>query len=149
MAYILAAKQPGCFLCDLIASDDDAQHWVLRREELALVVLNKYPYNNAHLMVTPYRHVSDLTDLTEDESVAVMKLTQFTLARLREAVHPQGFNVGINLGKAAGAGLEEHVHVHIVPRWVGDVNFMPMLAETKVMPQALHELYDQLLPFFQ
>jgi len=149
MEYILAAKVPECFLCDIIASDDDAAHLVLRRETHALVLLNKYPYNNAHLMVAPYRHVADLTELTPEEAAAVMHLTQFTIARLRQAVHPQGFNVGINLGKAAGAGLEEHVHVHVVPRWVGDTNFMPMLADTKVMPQALHELYDQLRPHFQ
>jgi ATP adenylyltransferase len=148
MEYILSAKQDGCFMCDLIAADQDRENLILRRGEHALILLNRYPYNNAHLMVAPYRHVADLADLTDAESLEVMQLTQFALRQLRATVAPHGFNVGVNLGKAAGAGLEEHVHLHVVPRWNGDTNFMPLLAETRVMPQALLKLYDQLLPAF-
>ena len=149
MEYILAAKQPGCFLCDMIQADQDRDNLILRRFETVFVVMNRYPYNNGHCMVAPYRHLSDMTKLTDAESLALMQAVQFTLRALKVALKADGFNVGINLGKIAGAGLEEHLHIHIVPRWNGDTNFMPVLADTKVMPQALFELYDQLAPHFQ
>ena len=148
MEYILTAKQPGCFLCDMIHADQDRDHLILKRFDAVFVVMNRYPYNNGHCMVAPYRHLSAMEDLTDNESLALMQAVQFTLRALKVALKADGFNVGVNLGKIAGAGLEEHLHIHIVPRWNGDTNFMPVLADTKVMPQALFELYDQLAPHF-
>lgn len=149
MDYILATKKPGCFLCDLIAEDRERENLVLRREEHTLTLMNRYPYNNGHLMVAPYRHIDSIEALTPEEQLEMMQAVAFATRVLRGLIKADGFNIGINLGKAAGAGLEEHLHVHIVPRWNGDTNFMPVLTNTKVMPQALYELYDLLLPAFQ
>ena len=149
MDYILADKQAGCFLCDLLQEDRDRDNLILLRAEHAFVVMNKYPYNNGHLMIAPYRHCALMEDLIDDESLALMQLTQRAVRVMKAVIKANGFNVGINLGKAAGAGLEEHLHIHVVPRWDGDTNFMPVLADTKVMPQALYEMYDQLHPAFQ
>ncbi len=149
MDYILANRKPGCFLCDMLQEERDRDNLILQRVEHAFVVMNKYPYNNGHLMIAPYRHVSLMEDLTDDEALALMQTTQHTLRILKSVIRPDGFNVGINLGKAAGAGLEEHLHIHVVPRWNGDTNFMPVLSDTKVMPEALFALYDRLLPAFQ
>ncbi len=148
MPYILDSKQPGCFLCDMIRENRDRDNLILLRSEHVFVVMNKYPYNNGHLMITPYRHVALMEDVTDDESLALMQLTRQAVSALKTVIRPDGFNIGINLGKSAGAGLEDHLHVHIVPRWNGDTNFMPVLAETKVMPQSLPDTYDQLLPAF-
>ncbi len=148
MPYILDSKQPGCFLCDMIQENRDRDNLVLLRSEQVFVVMNKYPYNNGHLMIAPYRHVALMEDVTDDESLALMQLTRQAVTALKTVIHPDGFNIGINLGKSAGAGLKDHLHVHIVPRWNGDTNFMPVLAETKVMPQSLPDTYDQLLPAF-
>ncbi len=149
MPYILDSKQPGCFLCDMIQEDRDRDNLMLLRGEHAFIVMNKYPYNNGHLMVAPYRHISTMEALNDEESLALMNLTRMAVRVLQSVVKAEGLNIGINLGKVAGAGLEEHLHMHIVPRWHGDTNFMPVLADTKVMPQALFELYDQLLPAFR
>lgn len=148
MEYILAAKRPGCFLCEMVQEERDRDNLLLYRGENAFVVMNKYPYNNGHLMIAPYRHLSLMEELNDDELLDLMQLTQRAIGVLKARIRPDGFNVGINLGKVAGAGLEEHLHVHIVPRWSGDTNFMPVFSDTKVMPQALHEMYDQLLPAF-
>ncbi len=149
MEYILAEKQPGCFLCDMLTADQDRENLILLRQELVFILLNRYPYINGHCMIAPYRHVSDLEELTEAESAAVMDATQLCVGVLKSALCPDGLNVGINLGKVAGAGLEEHLHVHVVPRWSGDTNFMSVTAHTKVMPQSLFDLYDQLHPHFR
>lgn len=149
MDYILAAKEPGCFLCDMIQHENDRESLILERREHSLVVFNKYPYNNGHLMVAPYRHVSSLDDVTDEEALDFMQATRRSSRILRDRLHADGFNIGINLGKAAGAGLEDHLHIHIVPRWNGDTNFMPVTAETKVIPQSMRELHDQLYPAFQ
>jgi len=107
-------------------------------------MLNLYPYNTGHLMIIPRRHASSLEDLDLETQVEVMGLITLCLRVLREALHPDGFNVGINIGKAAGAGISEHVHIHVVPRWEGDTNFMPVMAETRVMPELLRQTYDRL-----
>ena len=149
MDYILAAKQPGCFLCDPIHAEQDREYLVLQRRQHSFTIMNRYPYNNGHCMVVPYRHVASLSDLVDEELLELMQATRDCVTILRDTMRLDGANVGINLGEAAGAGLEEHLHIHIVPRWQGDTNFMPVLAATKVMPQALYELYDQLHPAFQ
>lgn len=144
MAYILGARQPGCFLCDIVQADRDEENLVLERGEHAALLMNRYPYNNGHLMVAPYQHTDALEGLRPEALSELMTLCVRGCARLRQAVRPHGFNVGLNLGAAAGAGLKDHLHLHIVPRWEGDTNFMPVLAEVKVIPQSLGELWRQL-----
>jgi len=145
MAYIRGEKRAGCVLCDMLEAADDRESLVLHRGEWAFLVLNKYPYNNGHLMAVPYHHVDTLEALSVAELADVMALVTLGMRAIRAAMRPEGFNIGINIGKAAGAGIEEHVHVHIVPRWGGDTNFMPVLGEVRVIPQDLSETYDQLM----
>ena len=144
MAYILSDKQAGCVLCDIMEAPDDRERLVLHRGERAFLALNKYPYNNGHLMVVPYHHVDTLEALSAAELADVMALVTLGIRALRAAMRPEGFNIGANIGKVAGAGVEDHVHVHVVPRWTGDTNFMSVLGEVRVIPQALCETYDQL-----
>ncbi|MCA1808104.1 MAG: HIT domain-containing protein [Lentisphaerae bacterium] len=144
MDYILKSREPGCFLCDILQADEDQTNLVLQRGEHCAVLMNRYPYNNGHLMVTPYRHVDALESMQSDEHLDMMQLAARACERLRRVINPDGFNIGINQGAAAGAGLREHIHLHIVPRWNGDTNFMPVLAEVKVIPQSLQELWEQL-----
>jgi ATP adenylyltransferase len=113
------------------------------------VVMNRYPYNNGHLMIVPYRHCADFDQISAEDSLELMQESQRATRILRRLFGAQGFNVGMNLGKAAGAGIAEHVHIHVVPRWVGDTNFMPVLADIKVMPDYLEATYEKLVPFFQ
>ena len=149
MEYILGDRDQGCFLCRILDSDDDRGNLVLKRGRTCAVVMNRYPYNNGHLMVFPFRHVDDVVSLTTDERCETMDLVAETLQVLREAMCPQGFNVGINLGEAGGAGLAEHVHTHIVPRWEGDTNFMPAIGAVKIIPQSLLDLRERLYPLFE
>jgi ATP adenylyltransferase len=138
-----------CFLCVAAASGDDRAHWILWRATSVFVLLNLYPYNSGHLMVAPYEHTGDLVHLNQDAAAELMHVTQRSVDALQRAYQPDAFNVGINLGKSAGAGVPDHLHVHIVPRWSGDTNFMPILAETKVLPESLEQTYDRLKPHFQ
>jgi len=145
--YILAPKSPpgGASLFTRIAqSTDDVAHLVLVRERTCFAVLNRYPYTGGHLMVVPYRQTGDLNDLTPEELRDLMLLTRRCQNALTTVMKPHGFNIGINLGLVAGAGIIEHVHIHVVPRWNGDTNFMPVVADTTVVPQALTELAAQL-----
>ena len=144
MEYILKMKQDECFLCEIIKSDDDETNLVLLRGETSLLLMNRYPYNNGHLMVAPYRHVAALEAMNEVELLDMMRLASDACAALRKIVCAEGFNVGLNLGAAAGAGLKDHVHLHIVPRWSGDTNFMPVIADSKVIPQSLDQLCAEL-----
>ena len=150
--YILAPKAPPAgpdapSLFSRISQDsDDIAHNIIARRRTCFAVLNNYPYNGGHLMVVPYKQVADLEALTEDEMLDLMKLTRDCISALRHVMKPEGFNVGMNLGSCAGAGIAEHLHVHVVPRWNGDTNFMPVLGQTTVVPQALQELAAQLRP---
>lgn len=144
MEYILNSRQEGCFLCDICQDDRNRQNLVLKRGELTFLLLNKYPYNNGHLMIAPYRHVDRLESMNEREMGAMMQMASSACKALRKSLHPDGFNVGLNIGTAAGAGLKDHIHLHIVPRWEGDTNFMPVLGEVKIIPQPLDELWQQL-----
>jgi ATP adenylyltransferase len=146
MEYITGPRDEGCFLCAAAEGNDDL---VLARREGALVILNKYPYNTGHLVVAPVRHVAELSDLTDEEHLAVDKLVVESVEVLRAEASPEGFNIGINLGEVAGAGLPGHLHVHIVPRWSGDTNFMPVIGETKVLPEQLADTYAKLKPRFE
>ncbi|NLB59757.1 MAG: HIT domain-containing protein [Lentisphaerae bacterium] len=144
MAYILKARVPGCFLCDSIQGKADQKNLILRRGHTCALIMNRYPYNNGHLMVAPYRHVSNLPALREAEQLEMMQLASSACVALKKTLRPQGFNLGLNIGQAAGAGLKDHIHLHIVPRWPGDTNFMPVLAGVKVIPQSLQSLWRQL-----
>lgn len=146
MAYINAdsPKDEGCFLCTMPQQRDDAANLIAARGERCFVILNRFPYNNGHLMVAPYQHVPTIEHLDAASLTEMMTLAQQCLAALRTSMHPDGFNMGINQGKVAGAGLADHVHFHIVPRWNGDTNFMPVLADVKVMPDLLQNTYRQI-----
>ena len=144
--YILAPKSAdGDDLFVRIGqSSDDEANYVLSRQRSCYAVLNAYPYTGGHLMVVPYKAAVDFNDLTDDEMTDLMRLTRRCQNALAQAMNAQGFNIGINVGKAAGAGIAEHLHIHVVPRWGGDTNFMPVIAKTTVVPQALSELAAKL-----
>jgi ATP adenylyltransferase len=146
--YILADKPPGCIFCDKVKQDRDRENGILLRGERAFVMLNAYPYNPGHVMISPYEHVDNLEKVPPESLAEVMALTRLSEMAIREAVAPNGFNVGINIGRAAGAGIEEHIHMHLLPRWMGDVNFMPAVAGVHVIPEALLATYDKLRPAF-
>lgn len=150
MEYIQGPKGGPCVFCDLAASPPDSyrEKLVLVVQPYALVCLNKYPFAASHLLVAPRRHVGDLGDLPADEYDAVMRLLRDTVSRLRAVASAEGLNVGLNLGKAAGAGIEEHLHAHVVPRWTGDQNFMPVVADVRVMPEHLDRSWQRLVPAF-
>ena len=149
LSYVTAAQVPAteCIFCDPTAGGD-IDLVVLRGRE-AYVILNLYPYNNGHLMVVPKRHVAALESLTSDEQVELMQLARMSEMALNEAYRPQGINVGINLGRAAGAGIENHLHIHLVPRWSGDTNFMTAVGQTRVLPEDLGATVARLRPIFE
>jgi ATP adenylyltransferase len=136
----------GCIFCDFPAEgpERDRDNLIVHRGERAFVILNKFPYTNGHLMVAPYEHIGGLQDLDAATVAELMALAQRGIAILEEAYGPQGYNAGFNQGRVAGAGVEHHIHMHVVPRWGGDTNFMPVLADTRVMPQSLEESYEAL-----
>ncbi|HEV3474237.1 MAG TPA: HIT domain-containing protein [Actinomycetota bacterium] len=149
MEYIGSAsseEEQGCIFCELPAKDDDEATYILARQEHSFAILNKFPYNSGHLMVAPFRHVGNLEELKDDESLDMQKLLGRCVQALKEAMEPNGFNVGMNLGQVAGAGIPDHIHWHVVPRWSGDTNFMPLIGETKVLPELLRETYEKMRP---
>ncbi|NMC20285.1 MAG: HIT domain-containing protein [Thermogutta sp.] len=141
---LLPGGDPGCFLCRAAADPEPPERLVITSDSLTVTVLNRYPYNNGHLLAAPRRHVGDLTEITLEEHQALMLSLSRMVELLRRVMNPDGFNVGLNLGQAAGAGLPGHLHWHIVPRWNGDTNFMPVLADVKVIPQSLEAVRDLL-----
>lgn len=144
IAYIQEnPEKNGCFLCNAFQDNQDEKHLVVYRGEECFCILNKYPYNSGHLMVVPNKHKADISDLTDQEMMKIMKLTRDMKELLTTMMKPEGFNIGVNLGKSAGAGLIGHVHLHIVPRWSGDTNFMPVISDVKVIPQSLEDLYKE------
>lgn len=144
MEYIRQARRAGCIFCELLEAQDDRESLILHRGEHAYLVLNKYPYNNGHLMAVPYRHADAPEDLSPEETCGLASIVVLGIRALRASMKPEGFNLGANIGRVAGAGVEGHFHVHLVPRWTGDTNYMPIIAEVRVIPQALCETYDQL-----
>lgn len=149
MDYILSEKQSGCVFCEKSqCAEHDRENLVLYRGQDAFALMNIYPYNNGHLMIAPYRHVSSLTDLTPVQISDLFHLTQRCESALARAIHPEGFNIGMNLGKVAGAGIADHLHVHIVPRWNGDTNYMTTISQSRIIPQLLEETYALLRPYF-
>jgi ATP adenylyltransferase len=148
MEYIRNDKTEHCILCIEDATATDRELLVLHRTTLSFVMLNRYPYSNGHLMVSPKRHLSNLSDLSDEESLDLMKTVSFSADVLLKIAAPQGLNIGVNIGKAAGAGIDAHLHIHIVPRWMGDTNFMTVINDLRVMPENLLDTYDTLLPGF-
>ena len=147
MKYILEETGDdveGCFLCDLPAEDDDDKHFILARAELSFAIMNVFPYNTGHTMVAPVRHVGELEEMTAAETADLMGLLQSLVTATNRAMQPDAFNVGMNLGRAAGAGVPGHLHVHLVPRWSGDTNFMPVVGGTKVLPESIEETFEKI-----
>jgi ATP adenylyltransferase len=152
MPYITGhVKRETCVFCRMAAQDlqNDPKNYVLYRGQHAFAVLNLYPYNNGHLMVLPYDHLASLEQLAAETQADMMHLVCYFVDVIRRAMSPAGFNVGINLGKAAGAGIDDHVHIHVVPRWHGDTNFMPVIADTRVIPELLGDTYQKLRAFVE
>ena len=136
--FVAAPKPDGCFLCDKgRPGTDDVANLVIARGRLCYLLLNAFPYNSGHLLVAPYRHIPDLSDMTREEMMELLDLTLQAKAAMQRCMHPAGFNFGFNLGAAAGAGVPGHIHGHLVPRWIGDTNFMPVIGDTRVVPQSL------------
>ena len=142
--YIKKAKEEGCILCQKPAEEDDTANYILFRGQKNFVIMNCYPYNAGHLMIAPYRHVADLDSLTDEELDEHYRLVRQSIRVLRQVFQPEGFNIGMNLGRVAGAGVDKHLHTHIVPRWNGDTNFMPVIADIKVVNEALGECYQKI-----
>lgn len=138
----------ACFLCTVPTQTDDKRNYLLYRGERVFTLLNLYPYNTGHLMVAPYAHTGDLANLDASVASELIALTQRSVSVVRRAYEPDAFNIGMNLGKAAGAGVPDHLHVHVVPRWMGDTNFMPVLGDTKVLPETLDQTYERLVHLF-
>jgi len=137
MVYLQSEKPACCILCRVAAEDADDSNYIVYRGEHAYIMLNLYPYNNGHLMVVPYRHIASPEELDASELLDLVDTVNLALAALRNSMSPDGFNIGVNLGRAAGAGIDAHMHVHVVPRWEGDTNFMPLVADTRVIPETL------------
>ncbi len=142
-----ADKTEGCIFCEFPkqAATSDVENLIVHRGEKAYIILNAFPYSNGHLMVVPYQHTADLDCFAETEMLEVMQLTRLSVRILKRAFKPDGFNLGVNMGRVAGAGIADHIHWHIVPRWNGDTNFMPVLADVRVIPESLAEVHNRLI----
>jgi ATP adenylyltransferase len=148
MGYILGEKPKGCLLCTKQGEprERDKDNYILYRGPTCYILLNLFPYTNGHMMIAPYQHAASLEQLDDKPLQEMMALTRVSVAALNKDLSPAGFNIGMNLGKVAGAGIADHLHMHVVPRWQGDVNFMSVCAETRLIPEALDTTYDKLLP---
>ena len=149
MEYILGPKEDECIFCTKPKEDNDKKNLILFRGKFNFIIMNLYPYNNGHLMVVPYRHTSEIIGITGEEMDENGRLVQRCVEVLKKSFSPEGYNIGMNLETAAGAGIDEHIHMHIVPRWNGDTNFMPVVGETRVMPQHIEESYNILIKAFE
>lgn len=147
--YVSNPASSDCIFCKASDSDDDRRTGVLFRGKLAFVLMNAYPYNNGHIMIAPYKHTGDLRELNEDEMLEMSTIIQKWQEVIKKAMNPAGFNLGMNIGRIAGAGFEDHLHYHLVPRWSGDTNFMPIIGKTKVVPMSIDEGYDLLLETYR
>lgn len=150
MTYIRKSRRPAaCIFCRAVRQRRDPANLLLHRGRLGFVLMNLFPYNSGHLLIAPYSHVDSLEALTPEESLELVRLTTLSLRVLRAEIRPEGFNLGVNLGRVSGAGIEAHLHLHIVPRWNGDTNFMPLFSETRVIPEHLRTTYDRLASRFR
>jgi len=146
--YIEGFREDECIFCSKPAENADEKNLILARGRTAFVIMNRYPYANGHLMVAPFRHTGEIENLLPAETGELFALVQKSVAVVRAAVNAEGFNIGFNIGRAAGAGIADHIHLHIVPRWLGDVNYLPILGETKVICECLADTYKKLKPGF-
>ncbi|MBC8313471.1 MAG: HIT domain-containing protein [Candidatus Cloacimonetes bacterium] len=142
--YILQEKDDGCILCEKPKANDDKSHLILKRGKYSYIVMNLYPYNNAHLMIVPFRHCSHFYEYDEEEILEIGKMIQLSEKILTKVYKPDGFNIGMNLGEDAGAGITDHLHIHIVPRWKGDTNFFSTIGKTRVIPEKMEDIYQKL-----
>lgn len=142
--YVSKGKTKGCVFCKAFKEKNDKKNFVVFRSKYSFAILNTFPYNNGHVMVVSNKHVASLEKLTEKEILDMNKVLKIMISRLKKAIKPAGFNVGINLGKVSGAGIDKHLHIHLVPRWFGDTNFMPVISDTKIISQSLAELYKKI-----
>jgi ATP adenylyltransferase len=149
MGYILGERPEGCIFCTKPREERDADNFILRRGERCYAILNTFPYNNGHLMVVPYEHVADIDALDGADLTEIMVMARSAVKIMQQLMHPDGFNLGLNIGRTAGAGIDEHLHLHVVPRWNGDTNFMPVLDDAKIIPQSLEACYELLAPALQ
>jgi len=143
--YIENSGDEECIFCAIPSEKKDSKNLLLERGELCFSLMNRYPYNNGHIMIAPYRHIDSIVLLTEEENTEMYKLLKRLICVMNELMNPQGYNIGFNMGKTAGAGFDGHIHMHIVPRWNGDTNFMPVIADTKVMPEYIEKTYKKIL----
>jgi ATP adenylyltransferase len=142
--YILSQKPEGCIFCDKPAENQDEENLILFRGKHHFIIMNAYPYNNGHMMIVPYRHTAMLSGWSDGERQEMMELADMAVSLLKKTMKPDGFNLGINMGLVAGAGVADHIHLHVVPRWNGDTNFMPVLADSRVISEHLRETYAKL-----
>jgi ATP adenylyltransferase len=143
LKYITGDKEEGCIFCKKPKEGNDKDNLILYTGETSFIIMNRYPYSNGHLMTVPYKHTNNFSDLTQEERLELMDLTAKCLDIL-QVIKPEGFNIGMNLGRTGGAGIDDHLHFHIVPRWSGDNNFMPVIGDVRVMPEYLEETYETL-----
>ncbi len=150
MEFIKGLREDNgeCVFCQAVQAEQDKQQFIIKRGKTSFVMLNRYPYTNGHLLIMPYRHIPELQDLSTEENKEIMELTSQAVEVMKKELQTDGFNCGFNLGRAAGAGIIEHIHMHVVPRWVGDTNFLPVLSETRTLPEYLGETYKRLVDKF-
>ena len=149
--YILSLRdesKDGCVFCSLKDLEPSSENFILYKGKFNFIVMNKFPYNNGHILIVPYNHFSDITDLSLEESKEMMELLKLSVRVIRDSFSPQGFNIGSNLGEISGAGIADHMHFHVVPRWSGDTNFMPVISETKVISQYMEQSWESLKKSF-
>ncbi|MGV8075625.1 MAG: HIT domain-containing protein [Syntrophobacteraceae bacterium] len=149
MEYVLGKRENYCIFCPEGNGNTDEDRLILYRGRSTMVIMNRYPYNNGHLLVAPWRHIARIDELNEDEMIDIMRMTAKCTLVLEKVMHPAGFNVGLNLGAASGAGVEAHIHFHVVPRWHGDTNFVTVLSDVRSIPEHLKQSYAELLPHFR
>jgi len=149
MDYVSSPSSSDNIFLDALESKNDRESLILYRGKLCFVIMNLYPYNNGHLMIVPYQKVNSMVELNRDELQEIMHLSKESMKIISDTLHSDGFNFGLNIGRCSGAGIDDHIHFHIVPRWNGDNNFMPVSGNTKVIVQGLHDTYDVLYPFFK
>lgn len=142
--YLQGEREEGCIFCNAINDPDESRRYVIHKGEISIVMLNKYPYIGGHLLIAPRRHIGALQKLTDEELLDLMKLTNQAIKALKKTMRPHGFNIGINIGKVAGAGVPEHIHLHVVPRWNGDTNFVPVFSEARVINEHLSQTWRKL-----
>ena len=142
--YLTDKSEGGCIFCEKPNENKDRDNLILLRGTFSFVIMNLFPYNSGHLMVVPYKHSADLEELMDDEILEIRKFINMSVASIKQIMSPAGFNLGVNMGKFSGAGIAEHIHFHVVPRWIGDTNFMPVISNTKVISEFLFDTYDKL-----